>query len=137
MFRWRWRAWPRRDRRPSTSPPGAPVRESGFDAIYSSPLRRAWRTAVTIGDWLGLAPLPVPELREMSGGAVEGLTDVEWRAAYPELVAGWSDAANLDFGWPEGETRRAFPQPLSARSPRLPPRMARMTILSWSRMAES
>ena len=87
---------------------GRPGVEHGFDAIYSSPLRRAWRTAVTIGDWLGLAPMPVPALREMSGGAVEGLTEIEWQARYPELIDGWRDPANLDFGWPEGETRSAF-----------------------------
>ncbi len=79
-----------------------------FDALYSSPLRRAWQTAEMIGEWLRLAPLAVPELREMHGGAIEDLTDAEWQARYPSLVAPWRDLTNLEFAWPGGETRRAF-----------------------------
>ncbi|HMA32906.1 MAG TPA: histidine phosphatase family protein [Chloroflexia bacterium] len=85
----------------------APQR-SRFAAIYSSPLRRAWRTATIIGDRLGAEPQPVPDLREMHGGLVEGLRCAEWQARFPGLVAGWADLQNLEFGWPQGETRRAF-----------------------------
>ncbi len=79
-----------------------------FAALYSSPLRRAWDTAAAIGAQLGLTPQPIPDLREMHGGVVEGLTQDEWQQRYPNLIAGWDDRANLDFGWPGGETRRAF-----------------------------
>lgn len=79
-----------------------------FAALYSSPLRRAWHTAAAIGAQLGLTPQAVPDLREMHGGVVEGLTQDEWQQRYPNLIAGWHDRANLDFGWPGGETRRAF-----------------------------
>ncbi len=79
-----------------------------FAALYSSPLRRAWHTATAIGAQLGLTPQPVPDLREMHGGVVAGLTQAEWQQRYPTLIAGWDDRTNLDFGWPEGETRRAF-----------------------------
>ncbi len=79
-----------------------------FAALYSSPLRRAWQTAEAIGARLGLTPQAVPDLREMHGGVVEGLTQAEWQQRYPTLIAGWDDRANLDFGWPGGETRRAF-----------------------------
>ena len=79
-----------------------------FAALYSSPLRRAWATARAIGAQVGLTPQPVPDLREMHGGLVEGLTESEWQQRYPELIPPWRDRTNLDFGWPGGETRRAF-----------------------------
>jgi 2,3-bisphosphoglycerate-dependent phosphoglycerate mutase len=83
-------------------------RRMRFYALYSSPLLRAWLTAHAIGERLGLVPIPVDDLREMQGGAVEGLRREEWQRRYPELIPGWSDRKNLDFGWPGGETRRAF-----------------------------
>ena len=79
-----------------------------FAALYTSPVPRTWHTALLIGDRLGLSPIVVDDLREMRGGAVEGLTEADWRARYPHLVAAWQNPANLDFGWPGGETRRAF-----------------------------
>jgi broad specificity phosphatase PhoE len=79
-----------------------------FYAIYSSPLRRAWLTATIIGEKLCMGATAVPDLREMRGGLIEGLRREEWEREYPDLVAGWQDRANLDFGWPGGETRRAF-----------------------------
>jgi broad specificity phosphatase PhoE len=79
-----------------------------FAALYSSPTVRTWRTALLIGRRLGLLPDAVPDLREMRGGAIEGLTEGDWQARYPHLTAAWQDPANLDFGWPGGETRRAF-----------------------------
>ncbi|MGI8588877.1 MAG: histidine phosphatase family protein [Chloroflexia bacterium] len=79
-----------------------------FGAIYTSPLWRAQQTAGIIGEWLNIEPLVVPGLREMNGGAIEGLTEAEWQARYPELAPDWRDTSNLEFGWPGGETRRAF-----------------------------
>lgn len=79
-----------------------------FYAIYSSPLLRAWLTAHAIGERIGLVPQPTPDLREMHGGAVEGLTRDEWQQRFPLLKTAWEDRGNLDFGWPGGETRRAF-----------------------------
>ncbi len=75
------------------------------NALYSSDLRRAWHTAEAIGRYLQLSPVRVPGLREMNAGMVEGMTTAEWQALYPALEQGWHDRANLDFGWPGGETR--------------------------------
>ena len=77
-------------------------------ALYTSPLKRARVTAERIGALLDLPPIVVPDLREMHAGAVEGLRREEWQARWPALVAAWEDRANPDFGWPGGETRRAF-----------------------------
>jgi alpha-ribazole phosphatase len=49
----------------------APTR---FDALYTSPLRRARDTAAACGAALGLTPVPLDELREVGLGAWEGLT---------------------------------------------------------------
>ncbi|MGI8588837.1 MAG: histidine phosphatase family protein [Chloroflexia bacterium] len=81
---------------------------TSFYTIYSSPLRRAWLTATIIGEHLNLAPISVPDLREMAGGLIEGLTRDEWQSRFPDVAAAWRDRNNLDFGWPGGETRRAF-----------------------------
>jgi broad specificity phosphatase PhoE len=76
--------------------------------VYSSPLQRALRTADVISQAIG-APLEIdPGLREMHFGRIEGLTDAEWKDCFPELLPDWHRHDNLDFGWPEGETRRAF-----------------------------
>jgi probable phosphoglycerate mutase len=49
----------------------APVR---FDALYTSPLSRAWETARPCGAALGLAAVTIDDLREVGLGDWEGLT---------------------------------------------------------------
>jgi broad specificity phosphatase PhoE len=58
-----------------------------IQAIYASTMPRAWETATIIGDALGTAPQPVPELREIDVGRWEGLTPEELNAQYPEHMA--------------------------------------------------
>ncbi|HEU4327830.1 MAG TPA: histidine phosphatase family protein [Roseiflexaceae bacterium] len=58
-----------------------------FAALYSSDLQRAWATAETIGAALGLAPQPVPDLRELDIGWWGGLTNAEIRERDPETTA--------------------------------------------------
>ena len=77
-------------------------------ALYSSDLKRAWHTAQAIGRILGQDPQPDPALREMHTGLAAGLTGAEWAASYPGYQAGWHNRADLDWGWPGGETRRQF-----------------------------
>ncbi|MDQ2810258.1 MAG: histidine phosphatase family protein [Chloroflexota bacterium] len=77
-------------------------------ALYSSPLQRAWHTARHLGQALALDPQPVEGLREMAGGVVEGLTEAEQQARYPQLLTAWQNPDDPDFGWPGGETRRVF-----------------------------
>ena len=55
-----------------------------WDAIYSSPLVRAFETASIIADTIGLgAPLPVPEIVERNYGEAEGLTGDEIDRRFP------------------------------------------------------
>ncbi len=79
-----------------------------IDAVYASPLQRAWRTAQAISRRTQLEPMVEPDLREMHFGLIEGMTQLEWRKKFPELLPGWADSDNLDFGWPGGETRGEF-----------------------------
>jgi probable phosphoglycerate mutase len=80
----------------------------GFDALYSSPLRRAWRTAGILGQALGLSPLAHEGLKEIWFGEIEGLTSDAFAARYPEVHRRWSKKEDLSFTWPGGENRTAF-----------------------------
>ena len=79
-----------------------------LDAIYASPLKRAWRTAEAIAGIAHMAVIADANLREMHFGEVEGMTHIEWHKRYPQLLPRWADRDDLDFGWPGGESRRQF-----------------------------
>ncbi|MFN8501741.1 histidine phosphatase family protein [Kouleothrix sp.] len=70
------------------------IRRDGprFDALYSSDLQRAWETASMIAAPAGLAPQPLPQLREIDVGSWSGLTGAEVRAsdsdAYERIQSG-------------------------------------------------
>lgn len=65
--------------------------EGEFDAIYASPLKRAFRTAEMIGSALNLPVNPDVRLLERSLGQLEGLTMGEIREKYPEVHRAWQD----------------------------------------------
>ncbi len=81
-----------------------------LDAIYASPLKRAWRTAEVIASVAQMTVIADTNLREMHFGEVEGMTHIEWHKRYPQLLPRWADRDDLDFGWPGGESRRQFAQ---------------------------
>jgi len=72
-----------------------------FDAIYASPLRRAFETAEIIAAPHSLEPVPLDGLREVDVGGWQGLTRDEIEERFPEHYRRW-----LDFGegWDGGET---------------------------------
>lgn len=58
-----------------------------LDAVYSSPLRRAFQTAEAISREAGLpAPVPIDGLIERAGGILEGKTWAEQERRNPELA---------------------------------------------------
>ncbi len=64
-----------------------------IEAIYTSDLQRAAKTAAAIGYVIGLTAKPEPRLRELDFGSIEGLTFEEAQARYPDGMVSWlSDA---------------------------------------------
>ncbi|MFE2596948.1 histidine phosphatase family protein [Streptomyces sp. NPDC059396] len=60
---------------------------AGLDAIVTSPLTRARRTAEPAVRATGLAPVVEPDLAELDFGIAEGRTLAELEASYPQEVA--------------------------------------------------
>ncbi len=79
-----------------------------FDALYSSPLRRAVQTAQSVGQMLDISPLIHAGLKEIYFGEVEGLTLKEFEARYPDAYRRWSDRSDTSYTWPGGESRAEF-----------------------------
>jgi alpha-ribazole phosphatase len=92
---------------------GALLEGEGLEAIYTSDLRRARESAAPLARRLGLAPVDVPELREMAMGRWEGLTLAQIEARDPDLAGRWlADPVAVPF--PGGESladleRRVMP----------------------------
>lgn len=83
---------------------------SEIDALYSSPLIRARRTAEAIGALTGHLPILVEDLREMYFGELDGRPFEELRRAYAHLLEDDENSEVEDFMWPSGESRSGFTQ---------------------------
>ena len=75
----------------------------GIDALYASPKRRALETAQIAGQALGLAPVVVDDLREVSFGDWEGHTWEEIARIWPGPYAAYLDD-RLHTAPPGGES---------------------------------
>ena len=78
------------------------------DALYSSPLIRARRTAEAIGGLTGHTPILLDDLREMYFGELDGRPFEELREAYAHLLEADENGELEDFVWPSGESRSGF-----------------------------
>jgi broad specificity phosphatase PhoE len=77
-------------------------REQPVDAIYSSPLKRAWETAEKIAAALDLPVTVLEEFREINVGDLEGQsTDENW-TLHDAIVADW-ERGNIERTFPSGE----------------------------------
>lgn len=76
----------------------------GIDAIYSSPLKRAYETAEAIGRPLGLPITVVEEFRENNVGDLERqpVTEENW-ALHDRIIADWY-AGRHEVSFPGGES---------------------------------
>jgi alpha-ribazole phosphatase len=74
-----------------------------IEALYSSDLERARRSAEIIGAPHGLGPRITPALREMAMGRWEGLTADEIQAREPEAFRDWMSRVG-EFPFPGGES---------------------------------
>ncbi|KAA3664305.1 MAG: histidine phosphatase family protein [Chloroflexi bacterium] len=57
-----------------------------IQAIYTSDLQRSLKTAVTIGNTIGIKPIINPVWRERDLGALSGLTRTEARTQFPKAL---------------------------------------------------
>ena len=78
-------------------------RDRRFDAVYSSDLSRALRTAELIAP--GMTPIPTPELREMDLGAWVGHTTFDIAERCPEEWRAFR-SCSVDCRATDGESRR-------------------------------
>lgn len=81
---------------------------SRFDAIYSSPLRRARDTAAPL---TALHPGDLqlrPELQEIHCGSLDGMPLDEVRRRFPDVWAANLRQADDHFRWPGGESYHEF-----------------------------
>ncbi len=77
-------------------------------ALLSSPLKRAWDTAVPISAAMGLEPVAYPGLSELCFGQAGGLTIPQFQERWPDLYRQWQVQDDMEFRWPGGESRREF-----------------------------
>jgi len=76
-----------------------------FNAIYTSPCRRAVETAECLASVSGLVPIEHGGLHELDFGELEGLTYEEIERRHPTLYERWmSDPTSVTF--PGGESSR-------------------------------
>jgi 2,3-bisphosphoglycerate-dependent phosphoglycerate mutase len=80
---------------------------AGINAVYSSDLQRAWLTAQTIGQALGLVPQANPALRERRYGVFEGLTYDEAKRDHPAGYAAF-EGRNADYDFENGESLKVM-----------------------------
>ncbi len=76
------------------------------DAIYASPLERAFHTASAIGAATGVEVVVEEDLIEMDVGEMEHLAGAELRERYPDFLRTWLSGDAADARMPGGETLR-------------------------------
>lgn len=75
-----------------------------IDAVYASPLKRAWQTAEAVAAVFGQKPVRVPALQEFSWGIYLGKTETgETLEAMKKAHAEWT-SGNVGYQLPEGES---------------------------------
>jgi broad specificity phosphatase PhoE len=72
-----------------------------LDAVFSSPLRRAFETAELVAARHDLQAIPVDGLREVDVGDWAGLSRSEVEARFPDAFGRWLAGGE---GWQNGET---------------------------------
>jgi alpha-ribazole phosphatase/probable phosphoglycerate mutase len=63
---------------------------NGLNAVYTSPLSRALKSAEIIAEPHGLKPIVIEGLRERSFGIWEGMTFTEIKEKYPQEFEAWA-----------------------------------------------
>ena len=83
------------------------IKGLGIEKIYSSPLKRAYQTALAVAKETNAPIEIVNELTEGSLGICEGMYREEAREKYPELWNEWyGEEMNMNTRWPGGESKQ-------------------------------
>ncbi|MGN0478182.1 MAG: histidine phosphatase family protein [Hominenteromicrobium sp.] len=82
---------------------GLRFRNIRVDAVYSSPLLRARKTAEAINEYHGLPIVQLDDLKEIDVGELEGRKLTSVFEGYPELAAAWNEAPQ-NCVFPGGES---------------------------------
>lgn len=80
----------------------------GLQAVFTSPLKRAYTTAQIVSHKLGI-PLEVKDLlRESDYGSAEGMPTDEVKKVYPQVTEAWinPEPTLFETSFPEGESLR-------------------------------
>ncbi len=78
-----------------------------IDSIYTSDLKRAYKTAQIIAEKRNTPTTTYPELREIDFGSIEGLTFDEINRLYPEVSRMWIEH-DPGLAYPGGESLAEF-----------------------------
>jgi probable phosphoglycerate mutase len=100
---------------------------AGIDAIVTSPLQRAVRTAEEVAAAIGIPVLTDDGLRETDFGAWEGLTFAEVRERWPSELSTW--LADPSVAPPDGESFADVSERVAAALHRVLAGRARQTVL--------
>lgn len=87
----------------------AALKELPIEAVFSSPLTRAFQTARPVAEALGVELFTEDRLKELNAGVFQGRLWNELAADYPEEAAHWK-TGDPDFVIPGGESRRQLMQ---------------------------
>ena len=74
-----------------------------IDAVYASPLSRAYNTVKGVADGLGLPVLLEDDLREMHVGILEGMSYADISRDYPDEYRSWATDTGV-YTLPNGES---------------------------------
>ena len=77
--------------------------EKPLDAVFTSPMARAYRTAASIATARGLAPVETPELIDLDFGVWQGLARADVKQRWPELYRAWREHPER-VRFPDGES---------------------------------
>ncbi len=83
------------------------MKDIKLDAIYCSPLARAWETAKMVGRHHKVQVIPYPSFMELGCGALEGMNMLDLHEVYPEQMHKWDHepwdfvGPGMDYGAPE------------------------------------
>ena len=79
------------------------IAKGGGLSLYSSPLQRTMQVADEISRLVSVPVVPLPGVKELNLGELEGVTGEEMRTLWPEVYSAWSQHPGT-LSMPKGES---------------------------------